>query len=319
MSSPTINLTGDYNSLSKQLITELRAMVQFAAARGEKIPAQALIIIKSQEEQTDATSDSIKKLVHMHGMLSGIVKPALPRNIVYLQQRKEIYDNGKGFFRARFPFQQRLALFSCFSILVLIMAGQSNLVNAKVLSQGILDSSGLALIVNFTYLCSCGAIGASFLILSNLKTKYQDGTYNPDQDVNSWTIILLGVISGIILSQLIPIDEKAIEAGNSMIHYNRGLFALLGGFSSKLIYDVLNKIIGAVGSIVNSDGSTAENDVQKLKLDQQDELNKTMNSISSKLVALKSKVVSGGGESNAQIIEAIDSLNEELGVPAGNA
>ena len=318
MPSPITKTKDCFNDLTKQLIEELRAMVQFASARGEKVPAQALILIKSYDIESELSSDAIKKLVHTHGVLSNLVKPAIPRNIVYLQERNELFKKGHRIFKARFPFQQKLAIFSSLSIVVLILCGQSDLVNSVDLGKGILDSSGMALLINFIYLCSSAAIGASFLILSNLKNKYQDGTYHPDQDVNSWTIILLGIISGIILSQLIPIDEKALESSNSMMHYNRGLFALLGGFSSKLIYDILNKIIVAVGSIVNTDESSTEIDIQKIRLTQEDELNKAKNTVSSQLVALKSLAASGTGseEFKSKISKAIDSMTEELGVPS---
>ena len=225
-----------------KIINEIQSMVEFTMSRGKAVPPTVIAHFEKEISKEDSQKD-LEQLISIHHELAKKIAPALPRSVAYLSSRENILKKKHHFYHFKYPAVRNILIFSLISITVLILTGMTNPVNGTTLAKGILHSKGFPLLMNFIYLSASASIGASFYILSNYHTRFKDGTYHPDQDVENWVLIILGVIGGIILSQLIPIDIEKFDQKDNLFHLNREIFALLGGFSSKFIYTILNKII----------------------------------------------------------------------------
>lgn len=303
-----------FESVNEQLIHETKSMAKFAMAKGLKLSPAIIVSIKQFNGSGSPTQQQIKSLVNNHNSLVLLIKPALPKNVVYLEQREKAYAERKNRWASKFPMLRKLFVFSLIATLALITSSLSSSVSHLEIEKGILNSSGWGLLVNFFFICSAAAIGASFLVLSNIKSKFTDGTYHPDQDGGFWITILLGIIGGIIMSEIIPISATT---GSDDIGMNKLLYALLGGFSSKLIYNVLNKLIVAVESLVaGSPESKANNDLEKAKNETDMQVSKVQLNVTGQLSALQNKIQqqSNSGDIKNEISNTINGIFEDLGV-----
>ncbi len=75
------------------------------------------------------------------------------------------------------------------------------------------------------------------------------GTYVQRHNSSYWTRIALGLTAGLMLAELIPIQDVA--SGGPLM--GKPLLALLGGFSASLVYRVLAKLVDTVESLFTGD------------------------------------------------------------------
>ncbi|WP_338395633.1 hypothetical protein [Fulvitalea axinellae] len=178
-----------------------------------------------------------------------------------MEKDSEISES-KGLFkiRSRYPLLNRMVAFGLISFAGLIVFALSGYVESTNMAKGLLASEGIELFFNLMFLTFASAMGTSFLILSNIKDKFKDGTYHPDEDGVYWITIVLGITGGIIMSQMVPLYSDTSD-GHIAVG-QRVILALVGGFSSKLVYNIINKIIIAIETLVN--GSEKENQESRL-------------------------------------------------------
>lgn len=82
--------------------------------------------------------------------------------------------------------------------------------------------------------------------------------FDPKYEPSYWIRLLVGIMAGLILASLIPVDPDAL---NGLGHPT---LSLLGGFSASLVYRILNLLVSFVEDIVKRMGnamlgSSAEN------------------------------------------------------------
>ena len=65
---------------------------------------------------------------------------------------------------------------------------------------------------------------------------------------------VLGLIAGIVLSSLVPIESGADGGGS----FTRPFLALLGGFSAAVVFRILERVVGTLESLVRGDGSDGD-------------------------------------------------------------
>jgi hypothetical protein len=278
-----------HSNLNKEaidhMINEVNAMVDFCLSRGKKVPQNVMGDLQQLNELANPTKEQLNKFVSYHQMLSKRILPALPRNVVYIQEREDKISKSRKYWVVKIPAQRNLILFSLVSIIALVLSSTSEYVSPEDLAKGIMRSNGYPLLINFVFLCAAASIGSSFYILSNMKSRFIDGVYHPDQDTNDWVTIILGIIGGIILSQLIPIEIS--EEADQMVHLNRGVFALLGGFSSKFIYSILNRLIHTIESLFIGE---QDNEKTKVATAQKEEAEDELNTMKVNLLTQNSEL-----------------------------
>lgn len=240
---------------------------------------------------------------------------------MYIVEQEAKYAARKSIFTGKFPMLRKLFVFSLLSAIALILTSLSDKVTSIELSKGVLHSSGWILLANFVFLSSAAAIGASFLVLSNIRNKFTDGSYHPDHNNSYWGTILLGIIGGIIMSEFVIVapgdmEHMSTATGNSYVN-NKMMFALLGGFSSKLVYKVLNKLIVAAESIISGSAEAkAEVEAEKIANEAEANLTRVQMNYSTQLAALKMRIqnLKQPDEIKGEVNASIDTIFEDLGV-----
>jgi hypothetical protein len=98
------------------------------------------------------------------------------------------------------------------------------------------------------FLLSAAGLGACFAVLYRVRAQVLNATYSEDGNFELFLSLVLGLISGTILAQLVPIDEVG-KLGT----LTKPTLALVGGFSSSLVFRVLSRIVDSVEAIFAPD------------------------------------------------------------------
>ena len=124
-------------------------------------------------------------------------------------------------------------------------------VNEKNQAAGILASSGMTLLYNLLFICSASLLGVMFYLLKTISDKIKNYTLLPVDAIEVNSTIIIGLISGFIISELFNFDIDTIA---SSIEMQKMTLALLGGFSSDAIFSTLQAIVNKVKALfsVNS-------------------------------------------------------------------
>jgi hypothetical protein len=140
------------------------------------------------------------------------------------------------------------------SLIVLLGVSLSPDINSSNMSKTLLELSGAPLFLVEIFLISASSLGSCFACLHRINRYVSEGTWNPKYRSTYWTRWVMGVISGIVLSQLVydlfVTSTSAPKAGATIPSLIGGpLLALLGGYSVDVVHSILNRIINAVSSV----------------------------------------------------------------------
>jgi hypothetical protein len=121
------------------------------------------------------------------------------------------------------------------------------------MSKSLLELSGFPLFMIEAFLVSSASLGACFANLQRINTFISDGTYDPRIQSTYWTRWVMGVISGIVLSQLVYVFYVAHSggdwaAGTAPVAIGQPILALLGGYSVDFVHGLLTRAINSVGN-----------------------------------------------------------------------
>ena len=225
------------------------AMLRYALASGLVVPEAIFEIVeraaarrRRRDEAGELTSAQMRQLVRAHGELVRLVAPATPRTILLLSEGR----------RSRLAMlgPVRLVRQMLVAVIILLAAfvalSTTKYVNDT--SGDILHSTGIGLLVNELFFLAAGGLGAAFSALFTAYRYIADGTYDPKFESSYWLRFILGLMAGLLLPALIP-----ITSGAQTETITRPLLALLGGFSASVLYRVLERLVGAVESLVRAD------------------------------------------------------------------
>lgn len=237
--------------LEEQMLKGCHAMARHALGSGKIVPAQIIENIHMLEQELKEpaltiqdggqTQSTVARLVRTHRQLSQIIAPATPRTLLLLEEDKE--DASAWRFLGPIRIIRRLLGVGFLCLIVFILTTLSPLVTGQV---DFVNSSGWSLLLNELLLLSAAGIGASFAGLFKANGYVADGTYDPRYDSSYWARFGLGVLAGMVLGVLIPIDQSAPELGRPML-------ALLGGFSASVVYRLLARLVETLESLVQGE------------------------------------------------------------------
>ena len=91
-------------------------------------------------------------------------------------------------------------------------------------------------------------LGSVFSILFPLSEQVATCTYDPSNDARYLFRIVLGLVAGIILAALIPVEQIA-----GLEELTQPLLALLGGFSASTVYRILQQLVSALEAAFQGD------------------------------------------------------------------
>lgn len=178
-----------------------------------------------------------------HKLICESLAPATPETVKYILK----YQKKKTIFFSNIPLVRNFIFVAIVAIAGLITSGLFPEVNHDTLSRGILNNNGIPLLINLIFLCSAAGIGAIFFILSQITKEVKNATLSTDDGTYYWTMLIMGMLSGLIMSEMIVLNQ---ELDNQSVEMNRLLFALLGGFSSEIVFSIMQKIMEKVRDII---------------------------------------------------------------------
>lgn len=225
--------------ISDEVITELSKeinnMLSFAIYNG---------ITVNTEVNTLIQNSNVDDLINAHNLLCKNVAPATPKSIVYTKKLNQD-DNGKSIFK-KLPILRNLVLLAVGFLIAYVVTGMSPNVNNDSLDKGMMENSGLPLLLNIVYLSSVAGLGVLFFLLKEVSLSLKKGSLIPENAIGYLSQIILGIISGLIMSEIISFyttDPKQINL------FNKSILALVGGFSSDAIFSILQGIINKIKGI----------------------------------------------------------------------
>lgn len=272
-------------SLQNQLIREVKAMASFAMSSGISMPVELLILIDkaltpkfkspervSRQEQLgwnsqdkvlplSSGSDSDEhsaQLAAAHLALVRLVAPASPGTLAFLQAQKAEHPIGYAF--GAIPLARKMLLIGIVSLIGLLVISLSSHINSENIKKNMLTLQGISLLYLEIFL-SCGAlIGASLANLKRLETFVSNCTYNARYDSCYWIRLVVGLISGIVLSQFFTINtiHGSGLSETESLNMEQPLLALLGGFSGEIVHNILNHFVGVINNIFGLNQTTTK-------------------------------------------------------------
>jgi hypothetical protein len=128
-----------------------------------------------------------------------------------------------------------LAILSLFMLLGIPLSEEVSPVN---MSKTMLELAGYSLFIKEAYLFSAASLGSCFQNLQRINVVISNGTYDPKFQSTYWTRWAMGVISGIIIAQLIFVFLMHTSTTGATLPATIGqpLLALLGGYSVDLVH-----------------------------------------------------------------------------------
>ncbi|MCP4744892.1 MAG: hypothetical protein GY874_01950 [Desulfobacteraceae bacterium] len=307
-------------SMQAQLFTECEVMTEYALTNGMKLPEHLANIIKSPSfqnvnknnnalERKNNSCDGFHALIVIHGQLVDMISPVKPQTLVFMK------DEGqkKGCFKFISPvrFIRRMTLISIFSMAAMITLSLCESVDGDPKRFSLFESHGKDLLLNELFLLSAAAIGASFSALFSANYYLQKGTFNPSYETSYWIKFVLGLLGGIIIATLIPIEQAGTEA---LKGFGKPILALLGGFSAQVVYRILNRLTKALESLFRgdeTDTTMAREETIKARIAGQAVQNKLV--LSTKLAHLRGKIETSNDAE--EIKKGFDQIQSELTSP----
>ena len=237
---------------------ECQAMALHAFAKGLEVPAGVMKSL-SEHTQVDKYERKIESLAKVHAKLAQVVAPSKPETITLMAQeraRKPLF-----LFLGSVPLIRRMMMVAIVSLVVLIGLSLSPYIDNTNMEASMFDMEGLQLLYVQSILLSSAAIGASFAVLFKANSYVTVAIYDPKYESSYWVRFVVGLISGIILTQLIPININAVadaaeksvgtEGSGMSLAAIRITMALVGGFSANLVYTILDRIVETVQSFIS--------------------------------------------------------------------
>ena len=104
----------------------------------------------------------------------------------------------------------------------------------------------------YTYLVAAASLGACFANLQRINTVISDGNFDPRIQSTYWTRWVMGVIAGIVLSELVfdfllshSEKDTSVVAQGPLV---QPILALVGGYSVDFVHGILKSTIDKLGN-----------------------------------------------------------------------
>jgi hypothetical protein len=272
--------------LWQRMARECEAMVQHALGTGLVVPADVMehldqavsapvgpITIAAPDRSDPSPADAAAStasaigtsrfalLAAAHTGLAIAIAPATPEAVLLMADERERHPVRSEF--GPLPLVRQVLGLAMLSLVVLLGVSTSAVVNTANMNKSLLELSGYPLFMIEIFLVSAASLGSCFANLQRINTVISDGTYDPRVQSTYWTRWVMGVISGVVLSQIVYDFFLAPHAGNdptvrtASAAIGQPILALLGGYSVDFVHGILKRAINAVANFfgVSMDGA----------------------------------------------------------------
>ncbi|NUM35865.1 MAG: hypothetical protein HUU50_15075 [Candidatus Brocadiae bacterium] len=253
-----------YDFLQEQILQECQAMAKHVFSLGLKVQPGAIQTIENfalyqEKKKENLPKPDIQDLVQAHAHLSQIVAPATPRAILLLDKD---YTRGMSKLLGPVPLVRSMTMLCVFFLFLFSGISLCPQIFAQVIQGYIFSSLNTIQLGEYLLVLSSAGIGASFSTLFKANEYILNSTFDKRHESSYWIRFFLGLFSGIILVQFVPIE------GDWKIHAKPTL-AMLGGFSSLAVYKILARLVEIMETIIPGHKKSAEEQVLKSRLMEQ--------------------------------------------------
>jgi hypothetical protein len=291
--------------IRKQLIEESTAMAKYALASGLAVPgdivenletiSQQKITVtgpdvdpgkeKTSKDQLHRKADT-RKLNSLHARLARIVEPAKPRAILLLD--KESNKKGSFKFLGPVPFIRRMILAAIICLVLFIGISLSPIINSEKDAWDMFKHTGFDLLLKELFLLCAAGLGTAFSALFRANRYIAEGTFDPKYESSYWVRFILGIIAGMILATLIPIEDVMASV------FAKPLLAMLGGFSAEVVHRIVERLVETAATVIRGDPKRElQSEAQEIKAKASENETKKRFQLASNLVKVQDQIDSG--------------------------
>ena len=217
---------------------EIGLMMNYAISSGKEIPNTLVL--------SDDSSDST--LIDNYNALRKVIAPATVESIRYINSQMILRGKTRKWYLI--PIFTKCVVIATIALIALILISLSGDVDEANQAKGLLNSSGTVLFKNLVFICAASLLGVMFYLLKTFGDKIRNYTLVPANSIELNASIIIGVISGFVISELFAYTLDNIGTQNVEIH--KMTLALLGGFSSDAIFSTLQGIVNKFKKLVSS-------------------------------------------------------------------
>ena len=187
-------------------------------------------------------------LASAHAELALAIAPATPEGVCLIADEYEKHPIRSQF--GPLPLVRQMLALAMLSLIVLLVVGLAEEVNTVNFTKTMLELSGYELLVVEAFLVAAASLGATFANLQKINAVISEGTYDPRVQSTYWTRLVMGVISGIVMSEIVY-DFLRRRSGTDIGHIagvGQSLLALLGGYSVDIVNGLIRRAIAAIAT-----------------------------------------------------------------------
>ncbi len=211
-------------------------LLKYALGTGKRMPEKIKELLRQ---------DTLNNVIQVYQELSLLIRPAIPGSVLYLEEQRSKYRHLK--FLGSVPIVCYLMLVGIISFLTLVFSSCSPMVNEANLAHGLLNSSGLDLLVNLLFISSVSCLGSVFSLLPKINEQIRQATYLPGSDMYYWSTLMLGIFGGLIMGELLCLNY---DIPGTPVKFDTIVFALMGGFASESVFLILKSIMAKIQQLV---------------------------------------------------------------------
>lgn len=306
--------------IETQLRAEIDAMLRHAFSTGIEVPPQVMDAAQQaalssppplvEQQQQRGRVAPLAKLAALHAQLAKVVAPAMPGTLHLLR----IDSARSGTIHALLgPLSnvRRLMAAALMFMLSFMLISLSPSIDHAAMARDIYTMDGLALLTVLCFLLSAAGMGGTFQALFTAHVYVSNATYDPRYDASYWIRIGLGLVAGLLLSVLVPINSS-VDAPTVA----KPVMALLGGFSAGLVYRILQRLVETVESLFQGDRDAMrrrEGDLTRAGAQQA--VTEARMDFASQLVGLRDEMAQGASQQrlNESLSTVLDGLLQRRG------
>ena len=279
-------------TLKGNIYHECRIMLDYVLKNGKQIDIQQVAPLEQSEKSLDSAT-----LLGVYNYLAEQVKPALPCTLILFAENRASINRFK--FLGPLPIVRQFMALCILSLFALILTSLSGLVSIDNIQMSMLQGQGWSQALRFVFLTAAASVGAGFYALFEMNNYISSGTFDTKYSSTYWSRYVLGIVAGILLSELFVVFIEPAEQTQdtaaplaSATYLLKPILAILGGFSASLVYRILNRLISAVESIfTGSANQMIAQKKQEFDLANQANEQKLKSTSAQNLLALKATLI----------------------------
>ncbi len=211
------------------LKADICLMFKFAVNTGKELPSNLNL----------SDNADYPTLISDYNALLKVIQPVTPESILYLNaELTHVGRDGKWYL---IPIFTKCIVLAALALVLLVAVSMHPSVNEINQNVGLLDASGHTLLFNLTFICAASLLGVMFYLLKTIGDKIKSTTLLPHDNIEINASIIIGIISGFIITELFTLTSDTLQNNFLVIH--KMTLALLGGFSSDAIFSILQGVV----------------------------------------------------------------------------